>query len=135
MFAINHNGQTFSEEEAKAGIVFDYYNEFLGKAFISQHRIDVAALGLPRLDLQELAARFTMDEVVRIVRETPSDRAPGPDGFSGAFYKAAWSVVGPNVVRVFHAFWELECRSLNLLNEAIMVLLHPMTSRTTDRSA
>lgn len=89
MFAINHNGQTFSEEEAKAGIVFDYYNELLGKAFIRQHRIDLAALGLPRLDLQELAARFTMDEVVRIVRETPSDRVPGPDGFSGAFYKAA----------------------------------------------
>lgn len=32
-FAITHDGQTFSEEEAKAGIVFDYYNDLLGKLF------------------------------------------------------------------------------------------------------
>lgn len=44
---------------------------------------------LPRLDLDELVAPFTAEEVATIVRETPADRAPGPDGFSGAFYRAA----------------------------------------------
>lgn len=63
-----------------------------------------------------------------IVRETPSDRAPGPDGFSDAFFKAAWNIVGDDVVRVFHAFWDLDFRSLILLNEAMMVLLHKTTT-------
>jgi hypothetical protein len=36
LFAINHNGQTFTEEEAKVGIVYSYYNELLGKVFHRQ---------------------------------------------------------------------------------------------------
>lgn len=42
LFALTHNGQTFSEEEAKADIVFSYYNELLGSAFVRQHRIDLS---------------------------------------------------------------------------------------------
>ncbi|XP_066392841.1 uncharacterized protein [Miscanthus floridulus] len=128
-----------SEEEAKADIVYEYYNGLLGNAFVRQHRIDLSQLDLSRLDLHELVAPFAADEVARVVRETPSDRAPGPDGFSGAFYKAAWSVVGADVVRVFHALRELDFRSFNLLNEAMMVLLHetaaPDGLRITGRSA
>jgi hypothetical protein len=30
MFAITHDGQTFSEEEAKADVIFSYYNSLLG---------------------------------------------------------------------------------------------------------
>jgi hypothetical protein len=30
LFAINHNGHTFTEEEAKAEIVFSYYDDLLG---------------------------------------------------------------------------------------------------------
>lgn len=49
--------------------------------------------------------------------------APGPDGLSGAFFKAAWEVIKKDIVAMFHAIWELDCRSSNLLNEAQMVLL------------
>jgi hypothetical protein len=54
-----------------------------------QHRIDLAQLNLPQLNLQDLMVPFTADEVARIARESPSDRAPGTDGFTRAFYKAA----------------------------------------------
>jgi hypothetical protein len=124
MFAINHNRQTFTEEEAKAGIVYSYYNELLGKVFHRQHRIDLAQLDLPQLDLSELVIPFTAEEVERIVREMPADRSSGPDGFNGALYKAAWEIVGPDEVRVFHALWDMDFRSFYHLNEATMVLLH-----------
>ena len=42
LFVLSHNGQTFSEEEAKANIVFDYYNALLGTPFTRQHRIDLS---------------------------------------------------------------------------------------------
>jgi hypothetical protein len=124
LFAVTHNGQTFSEEEAKADIVFSYYNELLGSAFVRQHRIDLSQLQIPQLDLSELVVPFSPEEVARIVRESPADRAPGPDGFNGAFFRAAWEVVGPDVVRVFRALWEVDFRSFHSLNGAIMVLLH-----------
>jgi hypothetical protein len=89
LFAITHNDQTFSEEDAKAGIVYSYYNDLLGKAFSRLHYIDLGQLALPWLDLSDQITPFTAEEVAMIVQETPADRAPGPDGFSGAFYKAA----------------------------------------------
>ena len=116
MFAIVHEGNTFTEEQAKAGIVFNYYNDIIGKPFRRLHRIDLGRLDLPTLDLDHLAAPFTAAEVARIVHETSSDRAPGPDGFSGAFYKKAWEVVGPDVVRMFGRYgtWTFEASIMSM---------------------
>lgn len=124
MFTINHGGQTFTEEEAKAGIVYDYYNDLVGRPFSRRLRINLDALGLPRVDLSDQAEPFTVEEIARIIHATPSDRAPRPDGFSGAFYKVAWEVIRADVVRVFHALWEGDFRSFQHLNASVMVLLH-----------
>jgi hypothetical protein len=87
LFAINHNGKTFSEEEAKTDIVFSYYNELLGTKFprTRMHRIDLSLFELPQLELADQAAPFSADEIASIVSATPSNHAPGPDGFSGTF--------------------------------------------------
>lgn len=42
----------------------------------------------------------------------------------GAFLKAAWEVIGPDVIRAFAALWELDFRSFHLVNDATIVLLH-----------
>jgi hypothetical protein len=88
------------------------------------HSIILSLLGLPQLDLSDQAAPFTAAEVAMVVKATPSNRAPGPDGLSGSFYKATWDVIGPDVVRAFRALWDCDFRSFHLLNEAIMVLIH-----------
>lgn len=128
LFAIEHNGHTFTEEQAKANVVHSYYDAILGTPFQRQHRINLHLLDIPQLDLESLAVPFTHDEVAHIVRESPSDRVPGPDGFTGALYKAAWNVVGPDLIWVFHAFWELDFQSLNHINGAMMVLPHKTSS-------
>lgn len=89
LFAVAHNGHTFTEEEAKAELVFSYYDDILGVPFARTHRLDLSLLGLPTLDLAEQAAPFSAAEVAVAVRETPASRAPGPDGLNGIFYKAA----------------------------------------------
>lgn len=65
LFAISHNGHTFTEEQAKANIVFSYYNDLLGAPFARTHRIDFSQLGLPMLDLSDLVAPFSADEVAK----------------------------------------------------------------------
>jgi hypothetical protein len=124
LFAINQNGQTFNKEEAKAGIVFSYYNEQLGTKFPRMHHIDLSLLELLQLELAEQAAPFSADEIASIVLATPSNRAPSPDGFLGTFYKAAWDIVGSNMVRVFQVLWDMDFSSFHALNETVMVLLH-----------
>jgi hypothetical protein len=133
LLAIQHEGQTFSEDEAKAGAVFSYYNSILGTPFARTHRINLAQLSLSRLDLSTLAEPFMLEEVARAVMESPSDRAPGPDGFGVGFVKAVWAVMAADVLRAFSAFWNMDFRNFNCLNEAFMVLLHKTQNPVTLR--
>jgi hypothetical protein len=48
------------------------------------HRIDLARLELPTVDLQEIASPFMEEEITRAVLDSPPDRAPGLDGFTGS---------------------------------------------------
>jgi hypothetical protein len=123
LFSLQHNGHTFTEEEAKADIVFAYYDDLLGTSFTRVHCIDLSQLALPQLDLTEQAARFSTDEIMQAIRCSPANRAPGPDGLGPTFYTAAWEVVGADMVCAFHALWEMDFRSFHHLNEDVMVLL------------
>ena len=123
MLTITHEGQTFTEEEAKAGIVHAYYNDLLGKPFSRTHRLDLSLLNLPTPDLEDLARPFTAEEIAAAVHDTPSDRAPGPDGFTTAFLKSSWEIICDDLRVAFHSLWTLDFRGFHDLNSATMVLL------------
>ena len=40
-----------------------------------------------------LEKEFTKEEVIQVLREMEGDKAPGPDGFTMAFFHKCWSVV------------------------------------------
>jgi hypothetical protein len=118
-----HEGRTFTTVEAKSEAIFDYYDAILGTRFRCLNRIDLDRLDLPRLDLEVLATPFTEAEVAKIVQECPPDRAPGPNGFTGRFYRAAWPVIKDDLCSTFNSLWQQDWRSFYLLNDASMVLL------------
>jgi hypothetical protein len=118
-----HDGLSLSDEEAKADAIFDYFHGILGTYFARTRNISLASIGLPQLDLDVLAAPFSAEEVWAVIKDIPNDRAPGPDGFTGRFYKYAWPIIWDDVVAVFNAVWALDGRSLHTLNTANMVLL------------
>jgi hypothetical protein len=45
---------------------------------------------LSQLNLSGINMCFSKDEIWATVKELPSDQAPGPDEFTGQFYKFAW---------------------------------------------
>jgi hypothetical protein len=45
------------------------------------------------MDLSQLDSPITDEEVWSTIKALPMDRAPGPDGFTGRFYKACWTVI------------------------------------------
>lgn len=74
-------------------------------------------------DLSVLDAPISEDEVWDTIKKMPSDKAPGPDGFTGLFYKSCWEVIKQDVVEAVGAVHEGDARQLNLINSAYIVLL------------
>lgn len=85
--------------------------------------LDFVALGIQAIDLCEQQAQFSADEVWTVIKKMPSDWAPGPDGFTGAFYKAAWHVIHPDIMAAIQAFSKGNCRSMGKLNSPLVTLL------------
>jgi hypothetical protein len=53
----------------------------------------------------------------------PVSKAPGPDGFTGLFFRKCRQVIRHDVMAEILAFYDLRCHDLNLLNKAVIVLL------------
>lgn len=121
--SFTQKGCTFTTEEAKSGVAFEYYDGLLGTRFRRLHRTDLQRLDLPCIDLDGLVIPFSEEEIAKIVQDTPLDRAPGPDGFTGRFYRAAWPVIKNDICTTFNAILLQDWRSFYLLNDASMVLM------------
>lgn len=52
-----------------------------------------------------LEVAFSYDEIKCFVWDSGGDRAPRPDGFVFAFFKAFWSTIGENVIRLVQDFY------------------------------
>lgn len=63
-------------------------------AFSSIDDIDRNMLDLP----------FTEEEVLGVVKDMASEKVPGPDGFSMAFFQCYWDIVKQDVMEVLHHF-------------------------------
>jgi hypothetical protein len=53
----------------------------------------------------------------------PLDKAPGPDGFTGLFFKQCWHKIRADVSAAINYFFNNRCRDLNLLNKANIILV------------
>jgi hypothetical protein len=79
-------------------------------------------LATPRLNLEELDAPFT-EEVWKTINSIPSDKAPGPDGFTGKFYKVCWQIIKVDIMAAMSAVWSRKFGNFDLLNSAYITLL------------
>ncbi|KAL0288896.1 UNVERIFIED_CONTAM: Retrovirus-related Pol polyprotein from type-2 retrotransposable element R2DM [Sesamum radiatum] len=64
----------------------------------------------------------TIDEVKTAFFDIEEDKAPGPDGFSSGFFKAAWPVVGEEVSKAIIDFFKTG-RLLKQLNATLLTLI------------
>jgi hypothetical protein len=53
----------------------------------------------------------------------PQDKAPGPDGFTGHFFKKCWPLIHPDIMAAIHSLYNLRCKDLDLLNKANIILI------------
>lgn len=73
-------------------------------------------------DNSSLMQEVTPEEIKLVVFELGSNKAPGPDGFTGAFYQNAWPTVGNQVCSLIKEFFHTGF-PLDEINSTDMVLI------------
>jgi hypothetical protein len=104
-------------------VLHEHFSAVFGTAASGGTTLNFLALGIQPLDLSEQEAAITPEEVWATIKAMPSDRAPGPDGFTGAFYKSSWGTISNEVMAAVVAFAQGNIRSMDKLNNALVVLL------------
>jgi hypothetical protein len=65
---------------------------------------------------------FTNEEIDRAIKEMPSERAPGPDGFNMQFIKKCWHIIKPDFYQLHHDVFNEEV-SLQAINSSFITLI------------
>jgi hypothetical protein len=119
-------GWILTSHEDKASEFDDFYNGLLGSYESREITTDLDALGVPSHELAQLKAPFSEDEVWETVKRLPSDKAPGPDGFTGRFYKTCWPIIKNEIMAATSCVWAQKSRNMRALNLAFITLLPKM---------
>ena len=87
-------------------IVRNYYEELYAKKYENLGEMDtfLEKYNLPKLNKEEAEnpnRPITADKIEAVIKKLPTHKSPGPDGFTGEFYKAFKEELTPILHRLF----------------------------------
>ncbi|GJW28396.1 hypothetical protein Tco_0045271 [Tanacetum coccineum] len=119
----NSDGVLFENEHVSDAFVA-HYEAFLGHPGTVSDVI-MTDLFLTRLDVNNA------NDIIRMVSDTEiknamfsmgNEKSPGPDGFTAAFFKEAWDIVGKDVILAVREFF-INGKLLKEMNHTIIALI------------
>ncbi|GJX07985.1 RNA-directed DNA polymerase, eukaryota, reverse transcriptase zinc-binding domain protein [Tanacetum coccineum] len=96
-----------------AGLLFE--NERVADAFVSHYELDTQ-------DALYMTRAITRQEIKEALFSMGNDKAPGPDGYTSAFFKEAWDIIADDVTSAVSEFF-INGRLLKELNHTIIALI------------
>jgi hypothetical protein len=115
------------EHHEKAGLLWHSFKERLGVSNPISQSFDFSQYFAPLEGLEVLSHPFTHEEINKVVAHMPSDRSPGPDGFSSFFLKVCWPVIKYDFYRLCFEFWD-GIVSLQSINDSFITLIPKILS-------
>ena len=102
----NERGDTTTDTTEIQRIVRNYYEEVYAKKFENLGEMDkfLKKYNLPKQNEEEaesLNRPITADEIETVIKKLPTHRSPGPDSFTGEFYRAFKGELTPILHRLF----------------------------------
>ncbi|KAL2226615.1 UNVERIFIED_CONTAM: hypothetical protein Sindi_2020200, partial [Sesamum indicum] len=116
----DENGTTHTNQGEVAHEFVSYYQNLLGG---TRRRLRPRARHcITDEEASHLLLPLSPDDVKQAVFDIAEDKAPGPDGYSLGFFKAAWPVVGEEVTRAVLDFFSTG-KLLKHINSTILALI------------
>lgn len=120
---VKHGDEVVTNPDRMEEVFSEAYQALIGTAHARGYTLDLDYLGMESVNLDDLEAIFTEEEVWAVIKELHPDRAPGPDGFIGAFYQKAWPIIKHDIMAVLLKIYVGDGRGFTKLNRALIVLL------------
>ncbi|KAL0444845.1 UNVERIFIED_CONTAM: hypothetical protein Slati_2207200 [Sesamum latifolium] len=104
------SGARISDEPGVAGEFVRFYTSLLGGQS-RHHHINLMFLQawaryvIPTEEGEAMTRPIIREEVKEAFFDIAEDKAPGPDGYSAGFFKAAWSVIGDELTAAIQDFF------------------------------
>lgn len=97
-------GQAHTHKE-KAQALHEHFNSVLGALDHRESTLNWERVGIQRHNLQHLEAPFIEEEIHRVIMAMPGEKAPGPDGYIGVFFKTTWDIVKQDIIAAINLFF------------------------------
>ena len=103
------NGCRIDDPEAIKEEAVGFFKNVLcsdGPSFDQEYVDNVGRVTWSTQHLDILKGEITHEEIKKAMFSIDDNKAPGPDGFSSLFFKAAWSIIGSDVVEAVTSFFK-----------------------------
>ncbi|CAO2830755.1 unnamed protein product [Amaranthus hypochondriacus] len=128
------NGHNTTDQGKIQQAFVQYFKGILGGNMVNRQRIDMSIINEgPSLNThhsQLLNLNFTHDEIKNAMWSIPNTKAPGLDGYNSGFCKAAWDIVGNDIVEAIQQFFNTGVL-LKVWNVTAITLI-PKTTRPNE---
>lgn len=102
--ALTSQTGTITLREEKSNLVHAHFSQIMGTPIARTKALNWQELGYMQHNLDDLDAPFTQEEIASVTKEMPSEKALGPDGFIGLFYKKCWTIIKDDLTQAILSF-------------------------------
>ncbi|XP_074298814.1 uncharacterized protein LOC141629760 [Silene latifolia] len=124
--------QWLEDGDSNTEAFLDYYESLLGSRNPTE-KVRTEVLNQGRCctaeHTQKLSTPITNEEIKTIFFNTPNDKSPGPDGYTSAFFKDSWDIIGEDICDAIKDYFN-SGKLLSQLN-ATNITLIPKCERPT----
>lgn len=121
---IEEGGNQYHDHKEKAGAIHRYFCQLMGSQHISSTTFDMQALFTSHADkLHHMNQTITQHEVLQAINKTGNNKAPGPDGLTGEFYKLFQQILAPDLLAVYNYLIQNPDTTLHPLNDSHIILI------------
>ncbi|GJW62043.1 putative RNA-directed DNA polymerase [Tanacetum coccineum] len=125
---VDNNGATIDGDQVPLAFI-DHYIEFLSQPGTATvfHSNDIFCNRLSMEGANSMIREVSDKEIKDTMFSMGDNKAPGPDGFSAAFFKEAWDIIGVDVCKAIKEFFTNGIL-LKELNHTIIALIPKVNS-------